>query len=140
MSLLTCKDINQFFIDTTYKCLPNELEDAKSFLVLIGYNTKKDLFELILVAILSYEDLDIFSIFYNFLKNTYKWIPKYLTFDFGDANIKAVNYAFTDKEDIKIITCLFHLIQCWQRKAGVLGLRKRKYINDTKLMLFNMEL
>lgn len=66
MSLLTCKDINQFFIDTTYKCLPNELEDAKSFLVLIGYNTKKDLFKLILVAILSCEDSDIFSTFLIF--------------------------------------------------------------------------
>ena len=77
---------------------------------------------------------------FNFLKNTYKWIPKYLTFDFGGANIKAVNDAFTDKEDITIITYLFHLMQCWWRKAGALGLRKRKYINDTKLMLFNMEL
>ena len=31
-------------------------------------------------------------------------------------------------------------MQYWWRKAGALSLRKRKYINDTKLMLFNMEL
>ena len=48
---------------------------------------------------------------YNFLKNAYKWIPKYLTFDFGGANIKAINDTLTDKEDITIMTCLFHLMQ-----------------------------
>ena len=53
-----------------------------------------------MVAILSCEVSDIFSIFYNFLKNTYNLIPKYLTFDFDGANIKAVNDTFTDKEDI----------------------------------------
>lgn len=134
------KDINQFFIDTTCKCLPNELEEIKIFLVLIGYNAKKDLFEMILVGILSFEDSDIFSTLYKFLKNTYKWIPKYLKFNFGGSNIKAVKDVFTNKEDITIITCLFYLIQGWRRKAGNLGLRKRKYINNTKLMLFNMEL
>lgn len=62
------------------------------------------------------------------------------SFHFGGANIKAVTDAFTDKEDITIINYLFHLMYCWWRKAGALGLRKRKYINDTKLILFNMEL
>ena len=53
ISLLNNEDITQYFVDTTYKCLPNEIEEAKSLFVLIGYNSKKDLFELILVAILS---------------------------------------------------------------------------------------
>ena len=140
MALLCNSDINQYFIDTTYKCLPNDLEDAKSFLVLIGYNNKKDLFQLILVAVLCGEDSDIYCSFYNFLMKTYKWKPNYLNFYFGAANSKAVKEIFKEKNNITIITCLFHLLQCWWRKAGAIGLRKRKYINNTKVMLFNMKL
>ena len=96
--MLNTNEISQFFIDTAYKCLPYDIEDAKSLLVLIGYNFKKDLFELILVAILSNEDSDIFRSFYFFLKNVYCWEPKYLIFDFGSANLKAVKEVFADKD------------------------------------------
>ena len=112
----------------------------KFFLVLIGYNNKKDTFQLILVALLSCEDYDIYYTFYNFLKNTYNWKPNYLTFDFAAANLKAVKDIFGEKENVTIITCFFHLLQCWWRKAGSLGLRKRKYLNDTKVMIYNMKL
>ena len=102
ISLLCSKDINQYFIGTTYKCLPNDLEDAKSFLVLIGSNNKKDFFQLVLVAILSCEDYDLYYSFYNFLKNTYNWKPNYLTFDFGATNLKAIKEIFGDKENTVI--------------------------------------
>lgn len=75
--------------------------------------------------------------FLLFFKNCFFWEPKYI--DIGSANLKAVKEVFFNK-DIKIITCLFHLLQCWWRKAGNLGLRKKKYINETRLMLFNFEL
>ena len=140
ISLLNNGDINQYFIDTTYKCLPKDIEDSKSLLVLIGYNNKKDIFELILVSIMSHEDADIFKTFYNFIIGAYKWKPKYITFDFGSANLKAVKEIFVKEQDIIYITCLFHLLQCWWRKAGSIGLRKKNYIKDTKLMLFNFEL
>ena len=44
ISLLNNEDITQYFVDTNYKCLSNEIEEAKRLLVLIGYNNKKDLF------------------------------------------------------------------------------------------------
>ena len=132
ISLLNNEDITQYFVDTTYKCLPNEIEEAKSLLVLIGYNSKKDLFERILVAILSDEDADIFYSFYNFIKGTYKWRPKYITFDFGAANLKAIKEIFNDGDEVTIITCLFHLLQCWWRRAGQLGLRQKNLLMTQK--------
>ena len=90
ISLLKDANIKQNFIDTTYKCFPYELDDAKSLLVMIGYNFSKDLFELILVVLLSNEDTNIFKHFYNFIINNYDWNPKLLTFDFGQANLKAI--------------------------------------------------
>ena len=32
------------------------------------------------------------------------------------------------------------MLQCWWRRAGQLGLRQKKFINDTKIMIFNFEL
>ena len=140
ISLLKDTNIKQYFIDTTYRCIPHELDDSKSLLVMIGYNSAKDLFELILVGLLSNEDTNIFKDFYNFIINNYDWNPQLLTFDFGKANLKAIKEIFKNNKEIKIIPCLFHLLQCWWRKASLLGLRKKKYIQNTKLMMFNLEL
>ena len=63
ISLLNSKEINQYFIDTTFRCLPNEIHDSNSLLVMLGYNTSKDMFELILVALLSNEDNKLLSNF-----------------------------------------------------------------------------
>ena len=61
--------------------------------------------------------------FYNFIINTYKWNPLYLTFDFSLPNIKAINKVF----DINKV-CLFHLMQAWWRKTTSLGLRKKNIL------------
>ena len=50
MSLLNREEIIQYFVDTTYKCLPSNIEDAKNLLVLVGNIDKKDLFELIIIC------------------------------------------------------------------------------------------
>ena len=103
ISLLNSKDINQFFIDTTFKCVPNEINDSNSLLVLLGYNNSKDIFELILVALLTNEDNELLSNFYSYLINTYHWAPKYITIDFALGNIKAINNIFSNS-NTKIIT------------------------------------
>ncbi len=73
ISLLNSKDINQYFIYTTFKCVPNEINDSNSLLVMLGYNNSKDIFELILVALLTNEDNELLSNFYSYLINTYHW-------------------------------------------------------------------
>ena len=54
---------------------------------MIGYNCSKDLFELILVVLLSNEDINIFKDFYIFIINNYDWNPKLLAFNFGKDNL-----------------------------------------------------
>jgi len=54
------KNINQYFIDTTYKSFPKNIDNSKCFLVTFGYNYSKYLFELILVALLSHQDTNIY--------------------------------------------------------------------------------
>ena len=91
ISLLNSSDINQYYIDCTYKCIPNELNtNSAALLVLIGYNYKLDKFQLILVALLSNENTDIFIHFYNFLKNAYYFSPKKIMVDFSLSNLNAL--------------------------------------------------
>jgi len=106
VALLNDKNINQYFIDITYKSLPADIDNAKFLLVIIGYNYSKDLFELILVALLNHKDTNI--------------------------------YIFKNNNNIKIIPCFFHLLQCWWKKASSLGLRKKKYIKEIKVIIFNL--
>jgi len=39
-----------------------------------------------------------------------------------------------------IITCFFHLVQAWWRKASKLGIRRKSYIKNTKILIFNLEM
>ena len=109
MNLFHNKEINQYFVDCTYRCVPAGLESANSLLLLIGYNIKYDLYELCCIGVLSHESNDIYNQFYSTLKNLYNFKPKLLTYDFDLANIAAVKEIFGN-ETLSIIPCLFHLV------------------------------
>lgn len=139
LSLLSNKNSSQFFIDGTYKCIPYFLSDIKVFILLICYNEENDLFELCLIATFSHEDTDCYKTFYSYLKFMYNFKPNFMTCDFAKANITALNSVF-ENDKCEIITCLFHLVQSWWRKATKLGLRKKKFINTTKIIIFNLKM
>ena len=140
LSLLNSPDINQYFTDCTYKCVPNDLKGKYSLLVLMGYNFKSDKFQLILIALLSNEDTDIYVNLYNFLYNTYNFEPKRITFDFALGNLNAIKKVYGSVENITIVPCFFHLTQAWWKNANKCGLRKSSFINDAKCMIFNLQM
>ena len=49
---------------------------------------------------------------YNELKNKYNFIPSFLTCDLALANINAIKSVYKNN-NVKIITCFFHLVQAW---------------------------
>ena len=69
MNLLHINDINQYFINCIYLCVPTRLESTNSLLLLIGYSIKFDLYELCCIGVLSHESKDIYNQFYSTLKN-----------------------------------------------------------------------
>ena len=75
-----------------------------------------------LFALLSSEESDILIELYDFLKKTYSFKPKRITYYFGIINKKAINSVNSNEENITIIPCLFHLTKSWWRKASKLGL------------------
>ena len=78
MLLLKSKEFTQYFTDCTYKFLSYEIKENTFLLIMLGYNCVIDIFQLILITILSNESSDIYTEFYNYLKNLYNFRPKKL--------------------------------------------------------------
>ena len=131
------KNDTQYFIDGAYKCVPHSLDSVKVLLLLIAYNAELKQFELALAATFNKEDTDIYMQFYSFIKSKYNFNPDFITCDFSKSNIAAINKIF---EKSLIITCFFHLIQCWWRKASILKLRKKAIVNKTRILIYNLKL
>ena len=79
---------------------------------------------MVLIALISNEDADIFKELYNFLKNSWNIRLQKISFGLELVNIKAIQTEYSKEENIIIIPCLFHLTQALQRKASTLGLKK----------------
>ena len=97
------------------------------------------MFEKCIVTTLNNKQYDNYKNFYSILKTQYSFIPKRITCNFGLSNIKALKTVYIN-DNISIIPCFFHLVQCCWRKANILGLRKKNIVNKTKLLIFNLKL
>ena len=53
------------------------------------------------------------------------------------SNLNAIKINY---EDTHIITCFFHLIQSWWRKANKFHLRNKNYKENTKELIANLKL
>lgn len=81
----------------------------------------------------------IIKIIYSILKTHYSFKPKRITCDFALSNIKVIKTVYRN-DNILIIPFFFHLVQCWWRKANLLGLRKKNIVNKTRLLIFNLKI
>ena len=68
LNLLNDDKIIQYFIDSTYRCVPLNYINTKSLLLIVGYNSQHDMFELCCVAILSSENAELLIEQYDHLK------------------------------------------------------------------------
>ena len=107
MKNLSNKDFAQFFVDSTYKCVPNNIKNIKCLLFIIGNNSSNDSFELFYSVLLSNEDSETFIELYSYLKNMWNFKPSIITYEYALGNIFGINNVY--KEDgIIILQYLFH--------------------------------
>lgn len=95
--------------------MPNAIKSANILIILIAYNAKLKKFELCLVSTFTKENKESFIHFYSILKTKYNFNPKRITCDFSKSNIEDIKAVYNEK-DVLIITCFFHLIQCYGGK------------------------
>ena len=139
LKLFNDKNISQYFLDYTYKCVPHSNNSIHVLLLIIGFNKLRERFELVSVVTFNSEGYENFKQLYNFLKTNYHFEPQFMTFDFCLANIKAINETFAN-EDVIIIPCFFHFVQCLWRKASSIGLRKKSNLHKTRVLMINMKI
>ena len=139
MKNLSNKEFTQFFVDSTYKCVQNNIKNIKCLLLIIGYNSSNDSFELFCSVLLSNEDNETLFELYSYLKNMWNFKPSIITYDYALGNITNINNAY--KEDgIIILLCLFHLVKAWRRKISKLEFGKKELITNTRIFILNLKL
>lgn len=82
LNLLSSNDITQYFIDRTYKCLPNLIPSTNVLIIVIGYNA----------------NIDRYIQFYSLLKSKFKFKPKRITCDSCKTNLLAITEVFMKKK------------------------------------------
>ena len=87
LNLLKDKNINQYFVDGTYKVVPYNNE-FKCLLIWMGFKYRLNLYQLSLVALLTSETSEIYTKFYTILKYNYEFEPKLISYDFSKGNLK----------------------------------------------------
>ena len=135
---LNNKNIEQYFMDGTYKIVPN-IGSFKSLITLLGYNRKDNTFAQCCYALITDESENTLQKYLNLLKLNYDFIPKYITIDFSKAEENAIKEVYKN-ENVEIIYCLFHFVQCLWRKLNSLGLRKKEFIKLSKSLVFNIKI
>ena len=135
---LNNKEIKQYFIDGTYKVIPN-IENIEVLVLIIGNRGNTNSNSLCCAILMSDEREETYIRLYNELKNKYNFNPSFLTCDFALPNINAIKSVYKN-DNIKIITCFFHLVQAWWRKANTLGLRRNDIKEKTKFLIINLKL
>ena len=76
--------------------------NTKALLLIVGYNSLYDIFELCCVVLLSAENTELLIELYDHIKNVYKFNLRLITYDYALANIQAINIVFKSLE-IEII-------------------------------------
>ena len=94
LSLLNDVKITQYFIGSTYECIPLNYINTKALLLIVGYNSQYYMLELFCIVLLYAENSKLLIELYDHIKNVYKFNPKLIIYDFALANIQAINIVF----------------------------------------------
>ena len=127
---------SQYFSDITYYCVPPNNKQYKLF-VLMSFN--KELYKSTLcnLGLISNENTETFYTILDFLKNKYKFEPKFITIDFSKSLYNAYKNIFND---INIIPYFYHYCQNITRKLPQLKDKYNVIKNFVKDLLTNLKL
>ena len=132
--------IKQFFMMELINVFHNVILPV--LILILCHNPKYATFDICAIITMPNELTETYETLYRLLKENYKFSPCLFTLDFQRSNINAITNVFCSNDDDKcvIVTCFFHLVQCWWRKASALGLRKKKYVETTRVLVCNLEI
>ena len=98
------KNIQQFFTDITYHCIPPTIRKYK-LIVVSGFNLKEKRVYICSYGLLLDEKYETINLYFSTLKDIYKFSPKIINIDFSRSLSKALRNNFSE---CLIIKCFFH--------------------------------
>jgi hypothetical protein len=108
-------DIKQYFIDITYKIIPNKFKPYK-LLTIKGFDTKKLQIVLYGLFCIKYEDSQSLYYAFKYLKDFFEFTPKIVNINFSLALSNALSSPNLFDEKPIIVKCFFHFTQSLHKK------------------------
>ena len=125
---LNNNNINQYFIDITYKIVPLIFKPYK-LLTIKGFNISEKQSVLCTLTFIKYEDeISMFYVF-KYLHDFYNFNPSIVNIDFSMSlkNVLNKNEIFDNKP--KVVNCFFHFSQAISKKIKNLKIPNDKFKN-----------
>ena len=118
--------IDEFFIDTTYSCVPPSVHNFKLF-VINGFEFESKKTDICSFILIMNEKYETFTSIFDYLKNKYNFNPKNMMSDFRMSQIKAIQKCFPH---CNIHGCFFHFSQSIWRNFKKYGLGGKEHIRE----------
>ena len=138
-SLLQNKNIQNYFMDITYKIIPKKQQPYK-LMTITSVNEIENTTNVCCLIGIIYEDaISIYNAL-NYLKTFFNFIPKIVHIDFSLSERKALLNENLYEEKPIIISCFFHFTQAIFRKMKEFKLVKKRLTKKAFAILRNVEL
>ena len=128
-------EIEQFFGDATYHCIPPTVKIYK-FFIISGFNMKLNKINICCYCLIPDEKFSTYNKLFSILKDTYKFNPKIFNLDFCISISKALKDNFPNCLQIK---CYFHFVKCIYTKCKKSGYLNKERANKTNELIFNIK-
>ena len=138
-NILKSTNINNYFIDTTYKIIPKFWKKYK-LMTISAYNKEIKATNIVCLILYEYEDAKSLYYIFKYLNEFFQFNPNIINVDFGIAQRNALLEKNLFKEDPIIISCFFHFSQCIYRKMKQYKMINTKLTKDSFEILRNIEL
>ena len=127
---------NQFFCDTTYKCIPPTFKHYKLFVV-SSYDFKDQKIIICAYCLIHNELEEIYEFIFKKLKENFRFNPLLITSDFSKSITYALKLVFSNYIQIR---CLFLFVKALNNKINKLGLNTNDNRQKINKILFNLKL
>lgn len=127
---------NQFFIDTTYRCIPFS-KIYKKLITLTCFDKESKQAQICCLILSENEKCETLCEIFDYLKTKWNFSPRYISCDYSCSLIKAILKSF---DNVKIVGCLFHFINAILKKLKKLKLYNYRKKDEAKKIRINIEL
>lgn len=136
---LNNKDIENYFIDITYRIIPKNKKNYK-LLTISGLNKHNNNTNILAFIFLKYEDYNSLKKIFSYFIEMYDFAPKIVNIDFSNALHKVFSDETVFKNKPIIIHCFFHFTQAIVKKMKQLKLINLKLNKHNFELIKNIEL